>query len=276
MTISRARLAATATRLRPAPERLRTTAVGAASLLGLLAFWWLTAAIFLEGHGVPTPLAVAQEFHDQGFGYYRRIFGITLHEAAIGYVWGVGIALALATLVLLVPWLEPVIMQFSVITYCVPIVVLAPILIIVHEIPEVGGISSTAIDLAALLVVFTTVVGAVVGFQSADRTSLDVVHVYGGGAMQQFFRVRVVSALPAIFSTLQLAAPTAYLGALLGEWFDRHLEVGVGPSLYLAQNNRETALAWSLGLSCALVSGLAYLLIGLIGRTITPWAKGQS
>ncbi|RJS46576.1 ABC transporter permease [Nocardioides cavernaquae] len=262
-------------RLRPDPEKLRTAGVGAASLAGLIVLWWLTAAFLLKGHGIPTPLAVVREFHDQGFGYYERIFAITLHEAAIGYLWGVGIALALATVVLLVPWLEPVIMQFSVITYCVPIVVLAPILIICHEIPTVGGISQTAVDLAALLVVFTTVVGAVVGFQSADRTSLDVVRVYGGGSVQQFFRVRVVSALPAIFSTLQLAAPTAYLGALLGEWFDRHLEVGVGPSLYLAQNNRETALAWTLGLSCALVSGLAYVLIGLIGRTVTPWAKGQ-
>jgi ABC-type nitrate/sulfonate/bicarbonate transport system permease component len=276
MTALLARARTTTSHLRLSPEQLRTAGVGAVSLLVLLLLWWLAAAYFLSGHGIPTPLAVVREFHDQGFGYYRRIFTITLHEASIGYLWGVGIALALATIVLLAPWLEPVIMQFSVITYCVPIVVLAPILIVCHEIPVVGGISSTAVDLAALLVVFTTVVGAVVGFQSADRTSLDVVQVYGGGAVQQFFRVRVVSALPAIFSTLQLAAPTAYLGALLGEWFDRHLEVGVGPSLYLAQNNRETALAWTLGLSCALVSGVAYLLIGLLGRTVAPWAKGES
>jgi ABC-type nitrate/sulfonate/bicarbonate transport system permease component len=261
---------------RVTPAQRRTAGVAALSLLVLVLFWWLTAAHLLAGHGIPTPLAVAREFHHQGFAHYRRIFSVTLHEAAVGYLWGVGIALALATAVLLAPWLEPVIMQFSVITYCVPIVVLAPILIVCHDIPEIGGISATAVDLAALLVVFTTVVGAVVGFQSADRTSLDVVRVYGGGAVQQFFRVRVVSALPAIFSTLQLAAPTAFLGALLGEWFDRHLEVGVGPSLYLAQNNRETALAWTLGLSCALVSGIAYLLIGLLARTVAPWAKGES
>jgi ABC-type nitrate/sulfonate/bicarbonate transport system permease component len=50
--------------------------------------------------------------------------------------------------------------------------------------------------------------------------------------------------------------------------------IGVGPSLYLAQNNRETALVWTLGFSCAIVSGLAYLVIGLMGRAVTPWAKG--
>ena len=76
------------------------------------------------------------------------------------------------------------------------------------------------------------------------------------------------------FTTLQIAAPAAFLGALLGEYFDRHLEIGVGPSLILSQNNRETALAWSLGISCALVSGLAYLVIGLLGRWVAPWSKG--
>jgi ABC-type nitrate/sulfonate/bicarbonate transport system permease component len=177
-------------------------------------------------------------------------------------------------LVLLVPPLEAVIMQFAVVTYCLPIVVLAPILIIVHDLPDAGGTSQTAIDLAAISVFFTTVVGAVLGFRSADPAALDVVSVYGGGKPQQFFRVRLVSALPALFTTLQIAAPAAYLGALLGEYFDRHLTIGVGPSLILAQNNRETALAWSLGIACALVSGLAYLLIGLLARVVTPWSKG--
>jgi NitT/TauT family transport system permease protein len=88
--------------------------------------------------------------------------------------------------------------------------------------------------------------------------------------------VRLVSALPALFTTLQIAAPAAFLGALLGEYFDRHLEIGVGPSLILAQNNRETALAWSLGIACALVSGLAYAVIGLVGRWVAPWSRGTA
>ncbi|MET0927945.1 MAG: ABC transporter permease subunit, partial [Aeromicrobium sp.] len=107
-----------------------------------------------------------------------------------------------------------------------------------------------------------------------DTSTLDVVEVYGGSRFQQFRRVRLVSALPALFSTLQIAAPAAFLGALLGEYFDRHLEIGVGPSLILSQNNRETALAWSLGIGCAIVSGLAYLVLGLIGRAVAPWSTG--
>jgi ABC-type nitrate/sulfonate/bicarbonate transport system permease component len=246
-------------------------AFGAAVSVGV---WWLSAATFLKDNQVPTPPDVLDVFRERGFGYYRKTFSITLEEAGRGYVVGVALALLLAMLVLLVPRLEPLIMQFSVVTYCLPIVALAPILIIVHDLPERGGTSPTAIDLAAISVFFTTVVGAVLGFRSADPTTVDVVSVYGGGKVQQFFRVRLVSALPALFTTLQIAAPAAFLGALLGEYFDRHLEIGVGPSLILSQNNRETALAWSLGISCAIVSGVAYAVIGMLGRRVAPWSKG--
>ncbi|MCD4525588.1 ABC transporter permease [Nocardioides sp. cx-173] len=255
-------------------ERARTLAMGATGAAVSVGVWWLSAATFLRDNNVPTPPAVLDVFTERGPDYYWRIFSVTLQEAGQGYVVGVGVALVLAMLVLLVPRLEPVIMQFAVVTYCLPIVVLAPILIIIHDIPEKGGLSQTAVDLAAISVFFTTVVGAVLGFRSADPTTLDVVSVYGGGKVQQFGRVRLVSALPALFTTLQIAAPAAYLGALLGEYFDRHLEIGVGPSLILSQNNRETALAWSLGIGCAIVSGLAYALIGLVGRWVAPWSKG--
>lgn len=234
--------------------------------------WWVSAATWLADNQVPTPPDVLAVFGERGFGYYERIFSVTVGEAARGYVVGVGAALVLAALVLLVPWLEPVIMQLAVVTYCVPIVALAPILIIVRDLPD--GFSQPAVDLAALSVFFTTVVGAVLGFRSADASALDVVSVYGGGKVQQLLRVRLVSALPALFTTLQIAAPAAFLGALLGEYFHRQLEVGVGPSLILAQNNRETPLAWSLGIACALVAGTVYLAIGLLGRVVTPWSKG--
>ena len=85
----------------------------------------------------------------------------------------------------------------------------------------------------------------------------------------------MIASLPALFTTLQIAAPAAFLGALLGEYFDKHLVIGVGPSLYLAQNNRETALVWTLGFSCAIVSGLAYFVIGLMGRAVDALGEGD-
>lgn len=264
-----------------AGERARTWIVGALGASATVGLWWLAAELFFTPKQVPSPPDVLDVFTTRGFDYYQRIFTVTLKESGQGYLIGVALALLTAVLVLLVPVIEPIVMQFAVITYCLPIVVLAPILITIHDFPvaEPGGplpLSRTAIDLAALSVFFTTVVGAVLGFRAAEKATLDVVSVYGGGRIQQLLRVRLVAALPALFTTLQIAAPAAFLGALLGEYFDRHLEVGVGPSLILSQNNRETALAWSLGLACALVSGVVYIALGLLGRVVTPWSKGAA
>ncbi|MCW2748605.1 MAG: hypothetical protein JWP10_1747 [Nocardioidaceae bacterium] len=257
-------------------DRMQTIGIGVAGFAITIALWWIIAETVLASSQIPTPPEIIDVFRERGWDYYQRIFSITLREALRGYLVGVVLALVTATLVLLVPFVEPIVMQFAVITYCLPIVVLAPILITVHDIPIKGGLSPTAVDLAAVSVFFTTVVGAILGFRQVDKSALDVVEVYGGSRFQQFRRVRLVSALPAIFTTLQIAAPAAFLGALLGEYFDRHLEIGVGPSLILSQNNRETALAWSLGIGCAVVSGLAYIVLGLIGRAIAPWSKGEA
>lgn len=257
-------------------DKLNDWGVSALGLASVVVLWWILAATVLGQFQIPTPSAVVATFFDRGWSYYADIFSVLVKEAGTGYVYGVAIALALSVLVLLVPFLEPVIMQIAVVTYCLPIIVLAPILIIVHEIPDKGDVSPTAIDLAAVSVVFTTVVGAILGLRRAERASLDVVTVFGGGRWQQFRRVRLLASLPTLFSTLQIAAPAAFLGALLGEWFDRHMEIGVGPSLYLAMNTRETELAWSLGFGCAIVSGFSYLVIGLAAKAVAPWSSGEA
>lgn len=255
-------------------ERLSSLGLGLAGVLVLVAVWWLLGATLLADHGVPTPPEVVSAFRDLGFGYYRTQFWVTIREAARGFAYGVVLALLLSALVLLAPLLEPVIIQLAVVSYCIPIVAIAPLLAIIIGAPLAGEPSGSAVGLAALSVFFTTVVGSVLGFRSADPTSLDLVQVYGGGRFQQLVRVQLVAALPAIVSALQIAAPAAFLGAILGEFAAGGVEVGVGPALVQTQTSLNAGGAWSLGLACALVAGLAYGVLGLLGRLVTPWSRG--
>jgi len=250
--------------------------LGGAGVLVLVAVWWVAALSFLQKYLVPTPGAVLRATVDAGWGFYRPTFGPTLHEATLGFLWGVAAALLLSAVVLIIPIAEPLVMQLAVVTYCVPIVAIAPVFIVINNAPQPGQVLRTAVELAALSVFFTTVVGTVLGLRSADPASLDVVHVYGGGRVQQLVRVRLVSALPHVVSALQIAAPAAWLGALLGEFFDGRLEGGVAHALVQAQQSQDVALAWSIGLACAVVSGVFYLLFGLLGRLVTPWSKGRT
>jgi len=239
----------------------------------MVVLWWIASVTFLNGVRVPTPFGVLSSFADDGWGFYSRQFGVTIEEATRGFVYGNVLALVLASLVLLVPVVESVITQVAVISYCLPIVALAPVLYVVIGPPASGEPSGTAVALASISVFFTTVVGAVLGFRSADRTSLDVVSVYGGGRWQQMRKVQLVSAFPAILSSLQIAAPAAFLGAILGEYVGG-VERGVGLALRTAQQNVDVERAWGIGLACALVAGLAYAVFGLVSRFVTPWAKG--
>lgn len=246
-----------------------------AGLAAVVALWWLAAATVLSGARVPTPAGVATSMADDGWSFFWTHFSITTQEAALGFLYGTVAAVALASVVLLLPFLEPLAMQVAVISYCIPIVAIAPVLFIVIGVPDAGQPSGTAIALAVLSVFFTTVVGTLLGLRSADRASLDVVSVYGGGRLAQLRKVRIVAALPAVLSSLQIAAPAAFLGAILGEYVGG-VERGVGLALRIAQQNVDVERAWAIGLVCALVVGAAYVAFGLVARLVAPWSRGQS
>lgn len=178
--------------------------------VAIIILWWMIAVLFVTStgaHPIPTPLEVVQSYVTSGWEYYWRNFSVTLVEAGIGYLWGNGIALVLAALVLVVPRLEGVATQLAIITYCIPIVAVGMLAIVVIPPPGVGEPSGTAILLAALSVFFTTVVGALLGLKSADRSSLDLITVYGGNSFTQLVKVRLIAALPAILNALQIAVP---------------------------------------------------------------------
>ncbi|MFC5999488.1 ABC transporter permease [Quadrisphaera sp. GCM10027208] len=256
-------------------EPVRAAALGALGLLGVVAVWWLLVLTVLADARIPSPAGVVGAAIGRGWDFYTTHFGITLQEAAVGFGYGTVAAVALAAVTLLVPALEPLVMQLAVITYCVPLVAIAPVLFIVIGNPEEGQRAGTATALAALSVFFTTVVGTVLGLRSADAASLEVVRVFGGGPVRQLTTVRLVAALPSVLASLRVAAPLAFLGAILGEYVGG-VERGVAVTLKIAQQNVDVDGAWAIGLGCALVAGAFYGLFAMLGRVVTPWSQGAA
>ncbi|MFN4846502.1 MAG: ABC transporter permease subunit, partial [Rhodoluna sp.] len=80
------------------------------------------------------------------------------------------------------------------------------------------------------------------------------------------------ASLPSIFAALRIAAPAAFLGAILGEYVGGP-DLGFGPALVNAQQSLEVARVWGLALVSGLIAGLAYALFGLLARIVTPWSK---
>ncbi|WP_255513492.1 ABC transporter permease [Homoserinibacter sp. GY 40078] len=247
----------------------------------IVAAWWLlSVTVFTPPEGtdftpVPTPLAVLQQLIADGPSAYWSVFQVTVTEALIGFAWGNGLALLLASTVLLLPRIEPVVTQIAVVSYCLPVVAVGGIAIVVlGGAKQPGDPSATAIFLAALAVFFTTVVGALAGFRAADRASLDVVRVFGGGRWTQLTKVRLIAAAPAILNALQIAVPSAFLGAVLGEYMGA-TDRSVGITLIRLQGNLDSTRVWAVFLLCAVVALVGYAIVGLLSRLVTPWVSGR-
>jgi ABC-type nitrate/sulfonate/bicarbonate transport system permease component len=263
-------------------RRIPAWAASVLGTAGLVVAWWLFSAMaFRPDAGttydpVPSPLAVVRQILDDGFSAYWDFFSVTVHEAAVGFLWGNGLALLLAATVLVAPRIEPVVVQVAVVTYCLPLVAVGGIAIVaLGGAVRPGDPSRTAIFLAALSVFFTTVVGALLGLKAADPASLDVVRVFGGGRVRQLFKVRLVAALPAILNALQVAVPTSLLGAVLGEYMGA-TDRSVGITLIRLQGQLDSVRVWAVFLLCALVALVGYAAFGLLARLATPWVSGRS
>ncbi len=240
---------------------------GLVGALSILVLWAIAGVAFNANGAIPTPVAVLRQYHADGVHFYWSNVSITLRSAVLGFLWGNAAALAVAALVLLIPALEVVATQFAVISYCMPLTAIGPLVLVVF-----GG-RAPSIFLAGMSVFFTTLVGALLGLKAADRTALDLVHAYGGNRLTELRKVRVIAALPATIAGVRIAAPAALLGAIIGEYLGG-VDSGLGVAITAAQQTFTVARTWGLALVCGLVAGVGYLLIGLVGRLITPWEHG--
>lgn len=239
----------------------------------LLLVWWLASAtLFQSSHAIPTPGKTLSLFFEGSYWhYFSANFTPTIKDALWGFLWGNLLSVAFAVIALLVPWLREVVNQLAIVTYCLPPVAIGPIIILVagHDHPH-----AAPIVLAALAPFFTTVIGALLGLRAASRTSLDLVAAYGGGALKQLYKVRVIAALPNLFAGLRIAAPAAFLGAVLAEFVGGGGENSVGKWLLSEQRNEDTAGLWWSALCCAAVAGIGYIVVGLIANLVTTLVNG--
>jgi ABC-type nitrate/sulfonate/bicarbonate transport system permease component len=258
-------LARPAARRRPLPPWIG----GAFGIAGLVVVWQIIGlTIFSKGNAIPPPTHIITQMRHDGWTFYWSNASTTLHEAGIGWLWGNGLAIVLALAFLVMPFLERPLMRLGIASYCLPVIAIGPILQIVFngETPKV--------ILAALSVFFTTLVGMLIGLRSADKTTLDLIHAYGGNGIQKLTKVRLRAALPNLFAALRIAAPAAILGAIIGEY------LGANTGLGVAMINSEQALqverTWGIALVATLLAGIAYGLTALVGRLLTPWAPKRA
>jgi ABC-type nitrate/sulfonate/bicarbonate transport system permease component len=251
---------------RPGEDKRSRWLIGAASAIVGIALWQVLTATLGSGNVEwPTPWSIVTLIHSDGWSFYWPNVQTTIWEAIKGFFWGNLVAIALALLILLVPIIEKPLVQLSVISYCLPIVAIGPVLAV-----SFSGEQPKAI-LAGMAVFFTTLIGMLVGLRSADGTSLDVIRAFGGGRYQMLVKVRLKSSLPSLFAALRIAAPAAVLGAIIGEYLGG--DNGLGVAMINSEQSLNIARTWGIALIATALAGIGYALVAVVGRLITPWAR---
>ncbi len=243
---------------------------GALGIVAVLAVWTI-AGVFQWFRGtIPTPVAVLRAIGDQGGDFYATNVVPTVELALRGFLWGNGLAIAIALLVVLIPAVEGLATQLAIISYCTPLIAVAPIIQVAFS-----EVQTMIVFLAAISVFFTTMIGVLSGLRSPNPAELDLIRVYGGGPFAQLARVRIVTALPNTLAALKIAAPAAVLGAVLGEFLSMP-EQGIGPSMILAQQQAAIPQVWAIALIAGAVAGIGYAIVALVARFVDRWARGES
>ncbi len=186
---------------------------------------------------------------------------------ALSWVPGNAVGIGLAIVFVLVPVAEAALLRVALASYCLPVIAIAPILDVV-----LSGIAPAAV-IAALSVVFTTLIGTLVGLRSADPASLDLVRAYGGRRIAQLRKVRIPAATPAIFAALQIAGPAAVLGAVIGEYLGG--AKGLGVAMVNSEQGLEVNQTWLLAAIVTALAGAAYLVTSAAGLAV-PWPRSAS
>lgn len=139
--------------------------------------------------------------------------GTTLVDATIGFVAGMATAIAVAIGFVLFRPFEFAFMPIAMLLRSVPLVAMAPLLLLIFG----QGPMGVAV-IAAIVVLFPALVNIVVGLSSASPQALDLIRVNGGGALRALVTVRLPSALPHLFASVRISVPGAIVGAMLAEW----------------------------------------------------------
>src|SRR6202158_2438741 len=141
---------------------------------------------------------------------------ITLEETLIGFLIGAALGIGLAIVIVSMRWLERSMMPWIVASQTVPLIALAPMIVVILNQFDITGIAPKA-AIAAYLSFFPITVGMVKGFRSPEPLQLDLMRTYSAAGHQVFAKLRWPASLPFLFPGLRVAVALALVGAIVAE-----------------------------------------------------------
>ncbi|MBX3596821.1 MAG: ABC transporter permease [Rhizobiaceae bacterium] len=186
--------------------------------------------------------------------------GVTLSSTLLGFTFGTILGVLIAVGIVHVAALDRSLMPWIIASQTIPILAIAPMIIVVLAAVNITGLLPKAL-ISTYLSFFPVAVGMVKGLRSPELMHLDLMHTYNATSAQVFWKLRVPASVPFLFASMKVAIAASLVGAIVGE-LPTGAVAGIGAKLLNASYFSNTIDMWA-----ALVAGsvVALLLVGLVG-----------
>jgi putative hydroxymethylpyrimidine transport system permease protein len=239
------------------------------ALLAALAGGWEALARLghVEDYLLPAPSEVATTLWED-----RSLLAgdawITAQEVLLGFAIALAAGTALAVALHLSPLLRSALYPLVVGSQAVPVIVIAPILVI-----WLGFGMGPKLVVIALVCFFPIVVNMLDGLRSVDRAQVKMLRTLGAGRLDVFRRVELPSSLPYLFSGARIAVAVAVIGAVFGELVGS--DAGLGHVIQVGTAQLLTARVFAAVFLLAAMAIALFALVSVLERAIVTWEPAE-
>ena len=243
----------------------RKYASAIALIVAILVAWEvIVRAAHVPEYLLPSPTEILADLKTDWVILWPAMW-VTLREVLIGFVIATVAGVGLAVLLHLYGPLRRALYPILIGSQTIPIVVLAPILVIL-----LGYGILPKLVIVALICFFPIVVNGLDGLRAVDDDFIRMMYTRDATRWGIFRRVEFPGALPSFFSGMRIAATFASIGAVFGEWSGSN--AGLGYVMLAATPNLLTSRIFAAILILTVISLVLFGLVSLLERIFVPWA----
>ena len=189
---------------------------------------------------------------------------ITLSATLLGFMFGTTLGILLAVGIVFSKSMDMSVMPWVITSQTIPILAIAPMIIVVLNAVGVSGLLPKAI-ISMYLSFFPVVVGMVKGLRAPDKMQLDQMHTWSASKATSFWKLRLPSSMPYLFASLKIGVAASLVGAIVGE-LPTGAVAGLGARLLAGSYYGQTIQIWSALICAAILAATLVAIIGIIEK----------
>ncbi len=237
-----------------------------AAVAAVVIFWQIMSASgVVDSFMLPSPVQVVKAFMEE-FPVLMEHSVITLSEAFIGLLVGIGLGFVMAMMMDRFQVLNQAFYPLLVLTQTVPTVAIAPLLVLWF-----GYEMTPKVILIVITTFFPITIGLLNGFRSVDPDAVHLMRAMGAGKWQIFRYIKLPGAMSQFFAGLRISTSYAVVGAVISEWLGGFGGLGV----YMTRVKKAYSFdkMFAVILLISVISLLLMKAVELLQRKCMPWEK---